>query len=238
MMLLSLLKTKQWYKNLIIFIPMLLTVIDWENILIVMIAFIAMCLTSSIVYICNDIIDKKEDQHHPSKKNRPIASGKTSIKFALVIISLLFIFILFTIFIDVKIFAICLLYMLINVIYNYKTKHIYIADITTISVGFILRGVLGAWVINVYMSPWLIICPFFVAMFLAVKKREKEYNELGINRKKHRKILEFYTKEKIGMLKTVLGVCVIISIAIYLFDRHQNFIMVIPIATYFVLKQL
>ena len=54
-----------------------------------MIGFFAFCLSSSVIYIINDIFDVEKDKLHPKKCKRPIASGEISIKFAWVLAILL-----------------------------------------------------------------------------------------------------------------------------------------------------
>ena len=87
----KLIRIHQWSKNLLIFVPLLVST-ELENILLwqdLILAFFAFSLCSSTSYIINDIIDLKNDQAHPIKKFRPIASGfftvNTSVSFAILI---------------------------------------------------------------------------------------------------------------------------------------------------------
>ena len=72
---LSLIRIHQWFKNLLIVLPVLTTqktllVNDYWNLFYL---FITFSLVSSLVYIFNDLIDQKNDSKHPIKKNKPIA---------------------------------------------------------------------------------------------------------------------------------------------------------------------
>ncbi|MBW3016910.1 UbiA family prenyltransferase, partial [Candidatus Woesearchaeota archaeon] len=87
-----LLRVEQWYKNLLVFLPLVflkqLFSLSFFNVLI---GFIALCLVSSSGYILNDIFDLKKDRLHPEKSKRPIASGRINlyIAFAFAVILLL-----------------------------------------------------------------------------------------------------------------------------------------------------
>ncbi|MHC1610001.1 MAG: decaprenyl-phosphate phosphoribosyltransferase, partial [Candidatus Methanospirareceae archaeon] len=63
-------------------------------------------------------------------------------------------------------------------------------DLLVISIGFVIRAVAGCLAINVFISPWLIICAFLLALFLALGKRRHELILLAENAKEHRRILE------------------------------------------------
>ena len=59
----------QWVKNILIFVPILLSQnINFEIIILAIKAFIIFSITSSSIYVINDIVDIKSDQNHPFKK--------------------------------------------------------------------------------------------------------------------------------------------------------------------------
>ena len=77
---LKLTRVPQWIKNFFVFVPLLfsLHLFDGDYFFTTLEAFITFCLASSLIYIINDLIDVEADRAHPTKKNRPIASGKIS----------------------------------------------------------------------------------------------------------------------------------------------------------------
>ncbi|MFX0170963.1 MAG: UbiA prenyltransferase family protein [Candidatus Hodarchaeota archaeon] len=75
-----LLRPHQYYKNLLVFFGIffsknLFRVDLWLPILL---AFIALCIVSSLNYLINDFRDREKDRIHPEKKNRPFPSGRIS----------------------------------------------------------------------------------------------------------------------------------------------------------------
>jgi len=81
---LKLLRIPQWIKNFFVFVPLVFSrqLFNLHGLVEVLHGFILFCLTSSIVYIINDIIDAESDRQHPEKKKRPIAyrKNKSSIR--------------------------------------------------------------------------------------------------------------------------------------------------------------
>lgn len=47
--------------------------------------FFTFCLLSSAIYVINDVKDKNKDKNHPTKCNRPIASGEIKVKTAVTV---------------------------------------------------------------------------------------------------------------------------------------------------------
>lgn len=213
----KLIRVSHWVKNSFVFVPLIFSksLDDINKILISLIAFIVFSFASSIVYIFNDIIDREADRKHPVKQNRPIASGKVSVKSALIIM-------LFLIFAEILILTSCnslfslviLLYIIINVLYTLKFKHIVILDIMIIAAGFILRVIGGAVVIEVYISNWLILTTLFLSLFLAVMKRRSELN-ISFEGLDTRKVLEDYSHGFIDQIATISAGAVIICYALY-----------------------
>ena len=72
------LRPKQWIKNLFIFLPLIFggKLFIFPVNLRAVAAFSLFSLIAGVAYLANDIIDIKKDQLHPTKRLRPLASGK------------------------------------------------------------------------------------------------------------------------------------------------------------------
>ncbi|MBU1101057.1 MAG: decaprenyl-phosphate phosphoribosyltransferase [Bacteroidetes bacterium] len=213
----KLIRVSHWVKNTFVFVPLIFSksLDDGNKILLSGLAFVSFSLASSIVYIFNDIIDRDADKNHPVKKNRPIASGKFSLSFAYFLIALLLVLVSSSLMLANKLFTIIvLLYIVINILYSIKLKHIVILDIMIIAAGFILRVIGGAFIIEVYISNWLILTTLFLSLFLAVMKRRSELN-ISFENIDTRKVLEDYSYSFIDQIGTISAGAVIICYAIY-----------------------
>ena len=129
---LNLVRIKDWLKNIIIIIPLIFSgsLSNTEKYMNVLMTLIIFSLTSSIIYIINDIIDFEKDKVHTIKKIiKPIANGKLSIKFAKWLILILLLILVFFIFFYNRIILHISAYFLLNLIYNFFLKQIAILDI-------------------------------------------------------------------------------------------------------------
>ena len=170
----KLIRVKHWIKNLLIFIPMFFSKqINLDNILTTLIGFFAFSFVASFIYIINDIRDVEKDKLHETKKNRPIASGKISIKnasiFSVIIIGLA---IILSIFASKNYLSLILIvtYLLINMYYSFGGKNIAIVDVILLAAGFVLRVYYGASLINVKVSDWLFLTILNASLFLGFGK--------------------------------------------------------------------
>lgn len=70
--LLYILRPKQWYKNLLVFVPLIygLQIFHLNLDVVTLIGFSILCMSSSGSYIVNDLIDYNIDKHHPEKIKR------------------------------------------------------------------------------------------------------------------------------------------------------------------------
>lgn len=175
----KLIRVKHWVKNLLIFAAMFFSMnITWENCYKLIIGFFAFSFISSVVYIINDIVDKDKDAKHKVKKNRPIASGRISIKFAMILATILFILaILLNYLIDglnIKLYIILLGYLLLNLAYTFKLKKVVLIDVLCIVLGFIARLYYGSIVSCVEISKYLYLTVMFASFFLGFGKRRNE----------------------------------------------------------------
>ncbi|MET1256095.1 UbiA prenyltransferase family protein [Aliikangiella maris] len=174
---LHLIRPHQYVKNFFIFLPLFfgLKITDFSLLIDTFSAFIAFCLVASAIYIFNDYHDIEEDKHHPKKRYRPLASGQVSKQLAIVIMTgLLCAGVGLAAVTTVKVAYIFLMYILINIAYTFYLKHIPIADVSTIAIGFILRLFVGATVTDTHLSMWIVIMTFLLALFLALAKRRDD----------------------------------------------------------------
>ncbi len=215
----KLLRVPQWIKNLFVFVPLLFSknLFDHNYFTITFFGFIIFCLTSSTVYIINDIIDAEADKAHPVKKNRPIPSGKISRRNAFITASFLFLIILFAVInFEPRFYFSVAAYFLLNLLYSLKLKHIVLLDIFSIAAGFMIRVIAGAYIINVEISSWLLLTTMFISLFLAIMKRQSELkliNNVELN--STRKVLSHYSFEFTNQIATVAASGVIICYALY-----------------------
>ncbi|HEX2960462.1 MAG TPA: decaprenyl-phosphate phosphoribosyltransferase [Ignavibacteriales bacterium] len=215
---LRLLRVTQWIKNLFVFVPLLFSKnLFHENyFLLVLLGFLAFCLTSSAVYVMNDLFDVESDRLHPQKKSRPIASGQISERSAFITILLLAIGI-FTLSykLDFTFILALIGYIALNVLYSVILKHLVIIDIMSIAAGFMLRVLAGAYVISVYVSSWLILTTLFISLFLAIMKRRSELGLNPLEGGSTRKVLSEYSISFTEQMATISAAGVIICYALY-----------------------
>lgn len=209
------LKISHWVKNIFVFVPLVFSknLFNSELFLKDIIAFFFFSFASSLVYIINDIFDRKQDQNHSLKKLRPIASGNLSIQNAIFILFILLIFNLILLpFLNHEFLFVVLIYILINILYSAAIKHVVILDIIFIASGFMLRVIGGALNINVSVSSWLILSTLFLSLFLAIIKRKAEILNSG---NITRKVLIDYSMEFIKQITSVTAAGVIICYSLY-----------------------
>ena len=225
-----LMRTHQYIKNILIFMPILFAgkITNLELLVNTIVAFIAFSATASAIYILNDYKDIKADQIHPIKKFRPLAAGTISKKNAILLMSILFaIGITVSTILSISVIAILSIYIVINIIYTHYTKHIAILDVTSIAIGFVLRLFVGSIASAVILSEWIIIMTFLLALFLAFAKRRDDVLLLNNTSKKMRKSIDGYNLQLIDAIMTIMASVVIVAYILYttsadFIDKSQN----------------
>ena len=235
----------QWIKNLVIFLPLVFTG-NLFNIPILIdgvITFLSFSLVAIAIYFFNDVLDCDQDQQHPRKKYRPIASGKISKSFAL---SCSFILILLGLLtggsVKASVGIILLIYVFVNIFYATVIKKILYLDVMAIALGFILRVYAGTELTGFQTSPWILSTTYLLSLMLGFGKRRGELASLGENSNNHRKVLEQYTLELLDQIVTILAGCVIMSYILYTFSDYtvqrlgSNLFWTIPFVIYGVFR--
>jgi 4-hydroxybenzoate polyprenyltransferase len=196
---LKLMRVKHYLKNVLVALPVIFAGVALQptNILKTLIAFITFSLTSSIIYIINDIRDVEKDRKHPVKKKRPIASGEVSIKAAVILAILLFVATIAILYFSNLLFnygvLVLLVYFVLNLGYSFGLKDIPLVDITILASGFVLRALYGGLLLNIDLSNWLFLTVLSGSFYMALGKRRNEL--IKLEGKETRKVLKYYTKE-------------------------------------------
>ena len=203
-------------------------------------SFVIFCMLSGSEYIINDIIDLKKDRAHPVKRNRPVASGRLRVSHALIFAILLIVCVGGgSWLINAQFFAVSIIYFVLILSYSLFLKYVIIVDLLVISIGFVIRAVAGCLAVGVFISPWLIICAFLLALFLALGKRRHELILLGDEAKNHRKILEEYSTGMLDQMISITTGSLIISYSMYTFLADNYYMMLtIPFAIYGIFRYL
>jgi len=201
--LILLLRPKQWAKNLLVFAAYIFTAGFHQRAATreVLIAFGAICLASSFIYVLNDVLDAKRDRLHPRKKNRPIASGAVpvTVAYGLAVFSLAGAAALAGLLSHTSMLVLAT-YVVLQILYNAGLKKVAVADVFLISLGFVLRAALGAAALSVQISTWLLFCTGALALMLGFAKRRSEYILLGDRRADVRESLGAYSKGALDAL--------------------------------------
>lgn len=228
----QLLRPKQWLKNFFVFAAIIFSgnFLNPSLLKLNIMAFLLFCLTSSTIYILNDIVDVEKDRQHPQKKFRPIASGEVTNSQAIILLILFIILVLISsINLSFKLAMIYISYIIINVFYSFKLKNVVIIDVLIITFGFVLRLESGSIVTNVTLSPWLILCTILLSLFLAINKRKSELITLEGKSKSHRKILEDYSIPFLDKMLSTVTPSILISYCLYTFSSVQSKTMMLTI---------
>jgi 4-hydroxybenzoate polyprenyltransferase len=211
------LRPEQWTKNLFVFAGLIfgLKLFDVGAVLRAAAAAVVFCFLSGVVYIVNDITDREADRRHPLKARRPIAAGDlrpaaaAACGLAIAAGALCAAFALGRGF-----FWVAVTYLLLQFAYSGFLKRIVIIDVLTIALGFVLRTVAGAVVIDVPISHWLLVDMILLALFLALSKRRHELVLLARGAVEHRQILGEYSAY---LLDQMIGVMTASTLIAYIF---------------------
>ena len=155
----KLMRVHHYIKNLLVFTALFCSgqMFSIDKLASGTIGFLAFCMTSSTIYIINDIFDLKNDQKHPIKCHRPIASGSVSLSQARIMAVVLF---LLSVLCNLLVFRpestlLLILYFLINLLYSRGLKNVPIIDIAILVTGFFIRILYGASLTEITISNWL-----------------------------------------------------------------------------------
>ena len=217
----ALARPRQWTKNLLLYAAYLFTAGDeWgvgddgETVTFFLrasLGFAAFCLLSSAGYLLNDARDAERDRAHPRKRERPVAAGRISVTAAMrAAVVLAIAGTALSAPLGPWFVAAALGYLLAVVAYTYRLKTVPVVDVAVVAALFALRAVAGAIAIEVEASPWIVICTFSGAAFVAAVKRQQEAWLMGIDTPRHRQSVSAdaswpRTLARVAAASTVIG---------------------------------
>lgn len=173
----------QWTKNLLLFAPLVAgQAWQWSLWRPVILAFALFCLTASAIYLINDVLDVEHDRSHPVKRDRPIASGRLSVSFA--IFAALFMLVsglCSATFLVNQWFALTLLgYAILSIAYSFQLKKLVVMDVATLALLYGIRVLAGGMASGLVVSQWLLMFSLFAFTSLAFLKRHAELFRLQL----------------------------------------------------------
>ncbi len=211
------LRPKQWAKQVFL-VPALMfsgRFLELDPIVSTALGIMTFNLLSSSGYILNDYLDREADAKHPKKRNRPIASGALPVPAAFVLMAVCLLggaaigwslspgFLL-----------IALVYLATTLSYSFWFKHVVLLDVLFLSSGFVWRTIAGAVAINVHVSPWLIVCTIFLALFFGFNKRRAELLQVGAHSGTRRNLSE-YSPDMLEQFQAIVTSATIMSYCLY-----------------------
>jgi decaprenyl-phosphate phosphoribosyltransferase len=211
-------RPRQWPKNLLVFAAPLAgaTLGRDDGFGYALLAFVAFTAASSAVYVINDILDVERDRKHPTKRQRPIASGRLPVPMAVVLAALCLALTGLTIFVvgEPMLGVVIGIYIGVSFLYSTFLKHLPGIELTVVASGFVLRALGGAVATHVPPSGWFLTVCSLGALMVAIGKRYTELSSLGHEAIAHRPVMRWYS---LGILRGAQRVTSIVMLAAYLF---------------------
>ncbi|MHB0937591.1 MAG: decaprenyl-phosphate phosphoribosyltransferase [Armatimonadota bacterium] len=241
---LRLARPRQWIKNLVVFAGLLFTgrVAEPRDLLAVTWLFLIFCAISAAGYIVNDVLDCRLDQEHPTKRRRPIASGRIRVTPAIAVAVVLLISgMAGAVLLGWQVALVTGAYLAVTVAYSVVLKHRVIIDLLSIAAGFLLRALAGTACLGVELSPWLFVCLSFLSLMLGLGKRRHEIGLLNKDAVNHRPVLSQYSRSYIDQMLMMMAASSIITYAIYTINshtaqQHPALVYTVPFVLYAIMR--
>ena len=227
-----LLRPLQWVKNVLVFLPLLFAVdIAWsvesagdvpELLIRLVLLFVGFCGMASGIYVLNDLLDREADRRHPTKRHRPIASGRVGVPQAAVLAVLLSgAGLALAWFVGQVLGLVGLIYIVINIVYSAGGKNIPLLDVFAVASGYVIRAAAGALAIEAEPSPWLYATTGAGALFIVLGRRYAEVRLAGDNAGEQRPALAHYAGPFISQLLTISATAALLSYTLYTIEAEN-----------------
>ena len=211
-------RPRHWIKNLLVFAPLFFgrRLFEPEAFYPAVLAFLGFCLAASASYLINDVFDRESDQKHPVKKSRPLAGGAITVRAGVILSALLAVAGTGIVITIGKAAAAWICgYLLLNLLYSWKLKHVPILDITIVSLGFLIRLGIGATAAGIILSGWIIVLTFSLSLFLALDKRRDDVLIFNATNNRVRQSVDGYNLEFVSHSMSIMASVTIVAYILY-----------------------
>lgn len=216
----------QWMKNVLIFVPLLAAhqltnpMMLWQGIL----AFLLFGLCASSVYLLNDLLDLADDRHHHSKRNRPFAAGRLSIKSGLIAFPALLgaAFAGAVWLLPWQFAGVLLAYYVLTLAYSLSLKRRMAVDVIVLAMLYTVRIIAGAAAFGLELTFWVLAFSMFMFLSLALVKRYAELLEAKRKGNTDKIRGRGYYPEDLGMIASLgasSGYLAVMVLALYIHDQ-------------------
>jgi len=215
------LRVHQWVKNLLLFVPLVLDhkVLRPAATIHTLVAFAAFCCAASGGYILNDLLDREADRLHPTKRQRPFASGALPAAFGWIAGPLLIGLglALGALVLSWKFLVLLALYVAATAAYSTYLKRIAVVDVLVLAGLYTLRVLAGVAAAHVRFSAWLLAFSMFLFLSLAFLKRYTEFRSLdpGTGAARRRGYVPG-DREWLGTMGSASGYLSVLVLALYI----------------------
>lgn len=253
--LLRLCRPKQWVKNLLVFAAPaaagVLSLREPEALLESIAAFVAFTLVASGTYCFNDVADREADRRHPSKKDRPVASGAVSVSTAVALGAVLLVAgIVVAVLVQWQLGVVVAAYVVVTTSYSRWLRHVVLLDLVAIAAGFVLRALAGGAATEVPISDWFFIVTTFGSLFVAAGKRSGELADLDdlgqglvpalrtddpapagapVAPATTRSTLSLYTPSYLAYLRATCGGVMLVAYCLWAFEKAAEADLSVPL---------
>jgi 4-hydroxybenzoate polyprenyltransferase len=241
------LRPKQWTKNGFVFAALIFDIklFQAEPFVKTLYGFVLLCFLSGTVYIINDLVDVEKDRQHPTKRNRPIASGRVPIRVAVVsAVVLSAVCLSLSFWLDPTFGIVAISYWLLQIAYSLILKNIVIVDVLTVAGGFVLRVAAGVVLVQAErFSPWLYVFTVLLALFLVLGKRRQELALLKEQATNTRAILDEYNLPFLDEMMAIVTAGTVMTYSFYTFSApnlpsNHLMMLTIPFVLYGIFRYL
>jgi decaprenyl-phosphate phosphoribosyltransferase len=226
---LALLRPAHWAKNAFVLAPLMFAKkLDEAGAVVnALAATIVFCLVASAVYVGNDWRDRAEDAEHPRKRVRPLASGELNGRqalFAGVGCLALAVAVGVAAWLPAAFWVVMAVYIIVNVGYSLRLRHVQLVDVLIIAAGFVLRVLAGTTAIDVPASQFIVLSSGLLALLLAMGKRRID---LSMETSSARRSLQGYSLEFIDvalatLAASVIGFYALFTVSDYATERYHS----------------